>query len=755
MKSRDYIPMFIVLLVTLVFSYVPVVHAQAQIHGNPHQTVSPEAYSKHDFLKELHEFNQRTLVGDYLKHGVRNPRWDALAQELLNRYAVLFTYNALHGWEYRRDAIHSMEQEFRDAGELSALLIEAQCSDPMILYLIGVYYQETLGQEDDAVALYRRANEAFKDTSYSACRKYSCADRLLKSNTNRVPPPRQVEKRKAWEQERLSLIKEMLGLFPKAVAEAGLEASQGVKGFIINLACSPVYRLANVIPPRSRVEFYEEYLRSLEEIKATQPWAYHTARGNLLISLAWVHRGSGFAHTVKPEQWEAFGQKMEQAYKDLLTAWQVTPSSLIANNMITLAMAGHTPPDQNERYWFKQSIRIMFDDGVAWQSMEQALLPRWGGSHAAMAELAIEAVNTGRFDTATPWRAIRILNTIERERRDAAVWAIPEVKDAVERLVRGMEGEPKQVNEGKEVWWPLFRAAAYCKARDYKRARVAMDDTNFTVDQQAQELAPDAFSTVGLDSRVAIGQIYLLTSQHGEKAIQAIADLQAANRGQAIQTLEGLAEDQAIHPIARDYLNDTLGAVEFNDAYATNNWIKLVAGDDPLSQWEQVYGEWSVDDEGRLIGQADEQGLMLLFKHETSGAWLIRCDIEILSPGQASWVNAGVITRYNADRDLDGFWVYPRQSALASNWQSWNPPHRIGAIKADGINKLQINHAKAGIMTVSVNKAPSRFNGQPSLPSRRFGLSAIAKVRGDSGPIYEGFDTLKVRYSNIEIRKVK
>jgi len=148
--------------------------------------------------------------------------------------------------------------------------------------------------------------------------------------------------------------------------------------------------------------------RMLKDLSAPgiPQWWSKILQGSVHIQLAWLSRGSGYANTVGPTQWQGFSAHLTQADTLLTAAWNLAPDRPeAAAQMITVAMGGND--DNGSIYdWFDRAMQAQMDYTPAFNIMFNALLPRWGGSWQDMIRLGTAAAQTGRYDTGTPWQLI-------------------------------------------------------------------------------------------------------------------------------------------------------------------------------------------------------------------------------------------------------------------------------------------------------------------------------------------------------------
>ena len=718
----------------------------AEVAANPHQTVSPDAFSKHDELLEIKLFNQRTLVEAYKEHGVKNTAWDKDAIEFLKLYTVLFTYSELYDEIYTHQALNDAAKQFRTTEQLVAALERSGCSDPLILYLIGVHYTD-VGDIDASFDRLLKAYKGFAKTQYPAFRKLNSAWRLYVVAYTLDPKPAEFKDHQQW-------LDDLTRFSVDACREAANESTFSKRDYVVLTVDEIAQKSRTVLGHEKSLAFMKGLLNELETIKEGHGWAYHTAKGCVLKSLAWEYRGTGTGNTVTREGWQKFYEHLREGRDHLNAAWRIEPTVMVARTMITLTMADAGNRDQDVRYWFDRVNEMICDDMDAWSRMSYALWPRWGGSHEEMLAFALEAVNTGRFDTAVPELAIEILNQIQEETRRATYWRKQKTRGALDRLARGLDASPLRDYQ-PERWYTVLRTALMWRCSDFKRAKQALDQVG-PLDEQAMHLAQKAFGLVRVDAREAIGEIHVRATKHGKVVNKAnqqfwIGKWPESHKGFS----DVLAHKEDLTPEAVHYLSVYVDKIEFLNTLTQGDWVRVDTPEYLELAWEQVHGQWALDEDGGLVGQADEEGLAIIFKHEIVGGWELACDVEVLSAKEQEWVNVGLVTtyQYRVKRNHDAFYVYPNTaSGKTYFYRKWRDFEQAPEIK-EGVNQLNIRQTEERQTIFSVNgKDCMDFSGADLWERNRFGLVSDARVLGPNRVVPEGFEKLKVRFSNIRIR---
>ncbi|MBX3747591.1 MAG: hypothetical protein KF833_19970 [Verrucomicrobiae bacterium] len=296
-------------------------------------------------------WNLETLVGDYDRAGSRDARWDAVAREFLTGFGHI-----------RCRTPHPAASRM---GELAHALMEAGCTDPMVLYLLVRFRPDerdrTPAQRAEDLRL---AADRLLASGYSAVRKFYAALRASESWKAAHGRETGAVYNRYREQAHTFLI-EMLKL-PELPAEEGVE---GIRDFAAAVAAS--------------VAIEDGTLPTLIDCLGRR-WPDHArallVRGNLQLSLAWNRRGSGYADTVSDAGWEGFAAHIENAGRDLEKSWRLDPTVPDAAASMLRVMLGRETDIARARLWFN---RAMEADPACYQAarhMAWYLQPKWHGS---------------------------------------------------------------------------------------------------------------------------------------------------------------------------------------------------------------------------------------------------------------------------------------------------------------------------------------------------------------------------------------
>jgi hypothetical protein len=132
-------------------------------------------------------------------------------------------------------------------------------------------------------------------------------------------------------------------------------------------------------------------------------WLRLLLMGRYHVRRAWEARGAKWARLVTDEGWKGFDVHLNLAQEYLVRAHALdTSRPWAASQMIRVTMGGEAEGDRDERFWFDQAITARFDFRPAYDAMEWALRPRWGGSLRALRSFGLECAASERYETVVP-----------------------------------------------------------------------------------------------------------------------------------------------------------------------------------------------------------------------------------------------------------------------------------------------------------------------------------------------------------------
>lgn len=758
------------------------VSVRAETEPNGYQTIAPNAYSMHDALPEHQELYRVFLVDAYLEHGTRSEAWDDLAIKFLEHATIRWTYGDWLHPNYTLAALRKAEVDYGSFDELIAGLQKAKCTDPLINYLIASYYCafERGGQmplsrahpdsrrREKGSELMAKNYEAFRKSDYHGWFKFLCVSEMLSEWGSW-----------SW----LSLIKN-----DRAKAEyndrpghvtpymlellelAGKQSSFTKKDFLVRTVADRIRRIADICNTREEVLDFLKPMAALETLEDDDEWVYRMASGAYHVEMAKAYAKRGYQQPFKPEHRREYDQHMAKASEHLALAWRIEPTQFVAAQIIRLGTKGHGPAKDNLQTWFDRGLAIQFDADTLWDSMRHSREPRNGGSLDALKKLAIEAVNTGRFDTPVPSFGRKILRDIEFV-WGVEFWGEPAVHAAMDRLSMGLLNSTIPYEESREWFW-LYRAALMYKCGDLTQARSALDEVG-AIEGEVAEDAKHAFKLLFLRYASTVGEIYARTSPRADRLERARKYMDGREWQQAHEILSNIVEQaDEFKPLERAYYETLLGSAALELELEKGQWIELPFTEETVSDWEQVGGAWSVDGKGGLLGKPvipkdspHKFDFLAVYRYPLRDGWELSCDMEVVTLGHRSIGSVGVVSDYDLRIDGQGHWIFPGKDyadfwAELSGERDWpSQLHKKDVIKHKGVNQMQVKRFASGQLEVIVNGVAATAplgNRRRDGKARYFGLSTLThdSREGEILSLPKDFKKIRTRYSNLKIRKL-
>ena len=303
--------------------------------------------------KELQWFYD-VYVTAYMEHGRRNPAWDADAIEAL----------ALASRHAGRDS----RVELTDAHAACKRAIEQGCDDPLVVATYADMISLVEQFRTPAMArLLKRAADAMGNSSYHALLKFSTLTLTAQFEYAAGLDPLDVRA--------ASRITDAAGLIPLIFADHGIPAWYLRENLTENFGFHHKSKDDHLV-------LYQPILDAVEKETHDQSTAL-TFKGELYFLYAWDARGHSFADKVAPEAWKVFGERMSIAKAAFKKAWELDATNSTAmQKLIDVAKNGDS--DLKVADCFEDAIRADPENILIYNTMLQAMEPRWGGNAAAM-----------------------------------------------------------------------------------------------------------------------------------------------------------------------------------------------------------------------------------------------------------------------------------------------------------------------------------------------------------------------------------
>lgn len=456
--------------------------------------------------------------------------------------------------------------------------------------------------------------------------------------------------------------------------------------------------LRHYLMSETRIRSKANTIRELAPKLPLPAWAQQTLLGWAEVELAWGERGSGWASSVTEAKAERFDQHLIKARTAFVQAWKANPKCpLAATGMIGVAMAGQAEQGESVRLWFDRATAAQCDYWRAYESIQWAYRPRWGGSHDLMLAFGRACLDTKRYDLDIPIKFAYICNDIVAETSDwRAFYRQPEVAKPLMELGEGLLREPTRAAEHKER---LSYLAVYAwLTGDNARAAALLAELGGPLHPYAARKLTNHRSTESeMRNEVVAGNSGF--ADHVARANALYESGNLAEAGDLLRKIEASAPDTA-------GVREQLVLVNIEQRLSKGEWVQLPVNA-ALSGWLQRGGDWSGTADGVLINRGNdgkggiihrarvgpEFEMEINFSVEAKENCCLRCDILF------GW-HSGFQEPYNSAIYGQGG-KYPPEAKFGANYTTLEEKVKKG-IPLKKLNVLFLN-SSGGKLTFTVN----------------------------------------------------
>jgi hypothetical protein len=503
--------------------------------------------------------------------------------------------------------------------------------------------------------------------------------------------------------------------------------------------------------PRIRSEFKiavaEELVRRLDETPAVNRWVANMARGHLQMRLAWEARGSGYANTVTPEGWAAFAHHQQQAAQCFRAAHELQPGlPNAATEMISVAMAGHSAPGEDERFWFDRAVWAQIDYWPAYEKYIWSLRPRWGGSHSAMIRFGLECARTGRYDTAVPGYLLKVLVDIASELKDyQQVFRHPGVYEALREVLTSLAATQPE-NENYEL--SLLSAIAWRAGRH--------DDARRYLEGRGPRFDRDAAWVVRARLGEMFYDIYTYATPAGELFRRADEAAEIGDWAGAKELCEQAAQVNAKgDPNERRSSQSRAAAARFRADFESGDWVSLRFGPE-FAGWQTVRTGWQSPAENVLVARPNA-GTQIVSRELVGNRLELRGKFESKPDEIGPALNGSVIFGYDVEGgDKSDRWRAVHFNRAASTVEiklgNLSRVHVSTPVEFRPVNEFYIRVDGDDVLVhFNGNKVYQgewpQYGGGPWKPGERFGFAALRENPGRGEP-------RELHFFDVEVRKL-
>lgn len=309
-------------------------------------------------LSQRQKWNLATTVDAYKKIGNRNPKWDEMAMEAMEAFAIT---RGGHGDE---DCYLLQAQ----IGRCAQKAIAVGCPDPFIsqLKLRFLSLSQTNGSKGFSAGSYEGGAMNLAKSGYPAIRKFH-----------------------AWIQtvERYQKFREHPTNLVLMVDMAGGYLKEAVSD--------------SRMPDEDVFAAFESYFHCCDHAQkdAHAAWSEHESlitqrlggtcfpallKGQVYLNWAWAARGTDWASEVSAESWRLMYERLGVARQALAKAWQMNTNDWRGPNLMICITQLDTVEEAEMEKWFELAMRNNTNNLEACFFKLNCLYPRWGGSWKEM-----------------------------------------------------------------------------------------------------------------------------------------------------------------------------------------------------------------------------------------------------------------------------------------------------------------------------------------------------------------------------------
>lgn len=532
----------------------------------------PDAKTDADFEPIRMKWARRISIDLYRERGMRDPRWDKEAEALLEAYAQF-------------EGCGSDKPTIKEFAQLADALVETECPDPLVRLAAG-----------SAFFLAKRYEDAYANVF--------CPN---PPGGPDHPDIAMVPKHALGWQIHCQVNPDQTGHIDGSYSVFRSNVRSGISETeLTGDEPRAVYHwLEHKMDEMERRRYAEmaEDIRRLQDRSEVDPWLLNMILGYLELNVAWEARGGGFATEVSEAGWEGFDAHLTAAGNHFMTAHDLHPEWPEAAALMVQVSTGEEGASRAGRAWFDRAVAAQMDFADAYSGLVWQLMPRWGGSHKQLWELATECMETKRYDTEIPWRALEIAETIVIRDGATDFVADRDVYRALLTVFRGYLNEPDPGVDAKVVktLWAAIASAGGHHADVVRLLDELGDDV-----ERARLLSRFGRTPLGLRREAELGM-----SPHKQKLDAARSARASGDHGRARRLYR---EVLAASPGAgiTGYAQGGLRASEVEEAFAAGKTVELIPGFTP-DQCVEVIGHWEVAVDGAVVHhpKGEEQAQLL------------------------------------------------------------------------------------------------------------------------------------------------
>jgi hypothetical protein len=275
-------------------------------------------------------------------------------------------------------------------------------------------------------------------------------------------------------------------------------------------------------------------------------------------------------------------------------------------------------------------------------------------------------------------------------------------------------------------WYESFLAGAAWRCADYAAAQLHIDTAG-------DKLKPIALTSFGGRAPLILGQTLANTPPWRQRTEDALQHINRRHFDLAFNAFKALAEQAAEQPRLNAYFREQMGLARLGRVFDAHEWV-VIQPDTMLNGWLPLAGEWSVDDNGDLVGKPSQDGLMILHALTPGANFEMAGAIEFAPGAENQTTMAGPVFGYMTLRPFQTVTLNPADErvALSPNFEVTDDVERRTQVSFEGVNDFRI--------VVNGGKVDIYLNGQRILkqlviqgfvldPRAQLGLGAKASEK--------------------------
>ena len=467
---------------------------------------------------------------------------------------------------------------------------------------------------------------------------------------------------------------------------------------------------------QKRSELFEKHIREFDEActGTTLPeWAQRTLHGYLETESAWKSRGGEYATNLSKEKQAGFEEHLQKARTELLQAWKLHPESpYAAGRMIRVAMGAGAGGGESARTWFDRAVAARFDYMPAYDAMRFANQPRWGGNVDLMLAFGQACLDTKRYDTDVPIVFGHAVDDV-----------VDETEGSLAQLYKVRRDVWKGMLELHEAGLKNARLPRIKALRAAGLLRNAWSGGDYALAAQTLSDFPDA------KEQLFVGDL-------AKSPMEILADIAMHQGKGSAENARGdrymqksrwpearAAFDAALAvapPAAHSYLRSRLSTIDFEQALAGGDWVKIKPTKD-LADWVVRSGDWHAEADGAIVNVGHNNRGLIVYRGRVGPSYEMRGTFDIASTSHCCH-NLAMPLGYSAGEDSSwkgcGLWQSDHSPSIATLFTGYY------YLQGSPTPRVQFEELNTFLLRVEDGRVTYELNGKKCLdqvtPDRGF-----------------------------------